>query len=40
MSEEKFDVYKEVTKKIVASLEQGVIPWRQRWASPMIDRIN
>ena len=40
MSEEKFDVYREVTKKIVASLEQGVIPWRQRWASPMIDRIN
>lgn len=27
----KKDIYQEVTDRIVAQLEQGVIPWRKPW---------
>lgn len=27
------DIYKEVTDRIIAQMEQGIIPWRKPWAS-------
>ena len=30
-AEEKQDVYTRITKKIIASLEQGVRPWMKPW---------
>lgn len=29
-----YNIYEDVTRRIVMSLAQGVIPWRKRWASP------
>lgn len=29
--EKKFDIYQEVTNRIIAQLEQGVIPWKRPW---------
>lgn len=31
MTTKKFDVYQNITEKMIASLEQGVIPWRKPW---------
>lgn len=30
-----FNIYQEVTKRIVMALAQGEIPWRRKWCSPM-----
>ena len=39
-TKEKFDIYKDVTRRIVMSLAQGEIPWRQRWCSPVNIKVN
>lgn len=31
MSKKSFDLYEEVTKRVIAQLEQGVIPWNKPW---------
>jgi len=28
-----FDLYQEVTNKIISMLEQGVAPWRRTWST-------
>lgn len=35
MKENSTNIYENVTRRIVMSLAEGVIPWRKRWASPV-----
>lgn len=37
---EKFDIYKDVTRKIVMRLAEGDIPWHKRWCSPLNVKLN
>ena len=39
-SNERFDVFKEITRKIVMRLAEGDIPWRKRWCSPVTEKLN
>lgn len=40
MTKEKFDIYKDVTRKIVMRLAEGDIPWHKRWCTPLQEKIN
>lgn len=37
---ERFDVYKDITRKIVMELAKGEIPWHKRWCSPIKGKMN
>ncbi len=39
-TKEKFDIYKDVTRKIVMRLAEGDIPWHKRWCSPLRVKLN
>lgn len=39
-TKEKFDIYKDVTRKIVMRLAEGDIPWHKRWCSPLKVKLN
>lgn len=39
-NKEKFDIYKMITDKIIAQLEQGIIPWRRPWTGVMDGAIS
>lgn len=40
MSSAVFDIYKDVTQKIVMNLKDGIIPWRKKWCSPILVKCN
>lgn len=39
-SKGKYDIYKDVTQRIVMKLAAGEIPWHKRWCSPLTKRCN
>lgn len=40
MANEKFNVYQEVTNRIINQLEQGIIPWSKPWSGVMSGAFN
>lgn len=40
MTKEKFNIYQEITNRIIKQLEQGQIPWQKPWAGVMTGAYN
>ncbi len=40
MTDGKYNIYEDITKKIVLSLSRGEIPWHKRWCSPVDGKVN